>query len=235
MTHRLMVTEPDARAIADACDFVHISGHDYLETMEDEAAKVMLHMTRWHEKSTYELAQRWYAFQAYSTLSLNEVYRGMGEALLSRVPAPIPEWKDSWRYRKLFPHLAEALFASDRSGSITVPVFSDWWYHLKPTIAPSKRGLKLYECDFCDCHVDTCCVRHPELLDDLQARAPPELLHQCMMFSQCYDDAHDVATVEYTLSEFRQQLACVMDMYVTQLSPYLPVDDLCRMVARYAL
>jgi hypothetical protein len=241
--HRWSVTDPELCAIAKASELVHISGHDHTTPLTLEEADRLLRTTPWHTKSTYDLAQWWYAFQACSELHLAEVWRVMGPVLLVRAPVRLVgvAWANDWRYRKLFPHLVEAhllpLALCDDDASSLQPIFSHWWHHLKPPVPHSKRGLKLYICHFDarQCHPETCTSRHPELLNPVQQGAPPELLHRCMMFAQCYDDSHSANAVAHVLSVFRTQLAYLIDAYVAHLLPILPVCDLCRLVAQYVL
>jgi len=228
---RFFLNDPEAKRIAKLCDFVHVSGHDYLKPTTPADAYQILRSTKWHTKGTYDLAQWWTWFQVYSPLPMDDVWRYMGAALLVRVAPPIIVTQD-WRYNRLFPHLVEAYLCRDKADIV---VFSEWWHHLKPPVAPSKAGLKLYICEREQCISETCCSKHPELLDAVQRGSPPELLHKCMMFSQCFNDSHSVAIVTYTFDIFRSQLRQVMDAYVAQLLAFVPVSDLCRMIAHYAL
>jgi hypothetical protein len=232
---RWLVSDPDVRAIVDACEFVYISGHDHLEPLDMMEATDLLRNTPWHTKSTYDLAQWWYAFQAYSPLNLTDVWRCMGPSLLARAPPPIVgvSWAKDWRYQKVFPHLIEAYLLSRDAP----PSFSDWWHHMKPPVIRSKLGLKLYICHFDSrqCPFETCCSRHPELLDAIQQGSPPELLHLCMMFAQCFDDSHSAETVTHVLRIFQSQLQYVVDVYIAKLIHAVPVRDLCRLIAHYTL
>jgi len=131
-----------------------------------------------------------------------------------------------WIYDMLFPHLLElyvlhppsAAPAPRRSRTtlhkkfnqsprakqkaIVFEQFSQWYVRTKPSVPKMKHWLKQYECSYSeDCFEPSCCIRHPELLDQYSSLRP-EFLLRCMQFGQSKLTGHSLHDVQHIIDEF---------------------------------